>query len=40
MTRMDKRPRVGETVKKDKKSKLPRISNMAIVAKMDRMANG
>ena len=40
MPRMDKRPRMGETVTKDKKSKLPRTNKKAIVAKMARVANG
>ncbi len=40
MPRMDKRPRMGETVTKGKKPKLPRITKMAIVAKMARVANG
>ena len=37
---MEKMPRMGETVTKDKKSKLPKSNKMVIVAKMARVAAG
>ena len=40
MPEMGKRPRMDETITNAKNSKLGTLNNMAILAKMSRLANG